>query len=365
VVREQLERRQYDVVIVGSGGAGSAAAQTAADRGARVLAVSKDPLVCSDSKIAEGIVTVRTSGTDADTEQALSSNLRLGGDDISEQTVTRAFAKDSRDAYTWLREQGIKPELNENTGQPMALPMPMGGHSLPRSIDHNNGGLDYAHACWNALLQQGGIDYLEDAWFLDVYRAENDSGNGCIQGGLIYHAAEGKLFSVKAPAVIIACGGLSTMYFPHTDTMRGNTGDSYAIAARAGAQLVDMEQVQFIPFAVAHPQSFEGLVIGEPVSAGMLGVIRDTHGKIIKSEIMVRTRAECAAAIAVAVAEGNGSEHDACFLDLTKNAKGESGVLFKQLMNDKIPGILNIVKLALGSSAAKFEQPWEVRPSAH
>ena len=84
-MREQLEQRQYDVLIVGSGGAGSAAAQTAAELGARVLVVSKDPLVCSDSKIAESIVTVRASGSDADTEQALSSNLRLGGDDISER----------------------------------------------------------------------------------------------------------------------------------------------------------------------------------------------------------------------------------------------------------------------------------------
>ena len=129
----QPERRQYDVIIVGSGGAGSAAAQTAAGQGARVLVVSKDPLVCSDSKIAEGIVTVRASGSDADTEQALSSNLRLGGDDISDLSLTRAFARDSRDAYTWLREHGIKPELDTASGQPTALPMAMGGHSLPRS----------------------------------------------------------------------------------------------------------------------------------------------------------------------------------------------------------------------------------------
>ena len=48
--------------------------------------------------------------------------------------------------------------------------------------------------------------------------------------------------------MIIAAGGLSTLFFPKTDTMRGNTGDSYAIGIRAGAHLVDMEQIQFLPF---------------------------------------------------------------------------------------------------------------------
>jgi succinate dehydrogenase/fumarate reductase flavoprotein subunit len=147
--------------------------------------------------------------------------------------------------------------------------------------------------------------------------------------------------------------------------MRGNTGDAYAIAARAGAKLVGMEQIQFIPFAVTSPPSYEGLVIGEPVSAGLLGVIRDVNGKLVKGELMVRTRAECAAAIAIAVAEGRGTPNGGCYLDLTENAKGSAGEIFKSLMNDKLGDILDIVKPALGKRAANFEEPWEVRPSAH
>lgn len=231
-----------------------------------------------------------------------------------------------------------------------------------RALRRNRAPACCSHACWNALVQKGGIDYLEDAWFLDVYKS---SSSGSVLGGLIYHAADGRFISVKAPSVVIACGGLSTMYFPHTDTMRGNTGDSYAIAARAGAQLVDMEQVQFIPFAVASPPSFEGLVIGEPVSAGLLGVIRDGQGRVIKGELMVRTRAECAAAIATAVAQGHGTANGGCYLDLTANARGRSGEIFTSLMNSKLKGIVKIVKLAYGQKAARFEEPWEVRPSAH
>ena len=86
-----------------------------------------------------------------------------------------------------------------------------------------------------------------------------------IVGGLIYDAARGVLIAVRAPSVVIAAGGLASLYFPNTDTMRGNTGDSYAVAARAGADLVDMEQVQFLPFCLASPPAYEGLCAGEPV----------------------------------------------------------------------------------------------------
>ena len=147
--------------------------------------------------------------------------------------------------------------------------------------------------------------------------------------------------------------------------MRGNTGDSYAIAARAGAQLVDMEQVQFIPFAVAAPQSYQGLVIGEPILAGALGVIRDKNGKVIQRGIMGKTRAQCAAVIARTVASGQGTENGGCYLDLTANTHGRAGKAYVDLMNNKIGSILKIVRGAMGVNAAKFQQPWEVKPSAH
>ena len=67
----ETEWRDYDVIVVGSGGAGSHAAQAAAESGARVLIVSKDPIGCSDTKISEGLATVRESGSDDDSEETL------------------------------------------------------------------------------------------------------------------------------------------------------------------------------------------------------------------------------------------------------------------------------------------------------
>lgn len=361
----KIVEKYFDVIVVGSGGAGSSAAVAARAEGRSVLLVSKDPINCSDSKISEGIITVRGSETSKDTEAELNSNIRIQGDDIGNAELAKVFAHDSKDAYEWLRRQGLKPHFDKN-GKVKTLGIAMGGHTHSRSVDHVNGGLDYAHALRQALTEnrEGSLEFMEDAWFLDLYVSES-CNRKYVQGGLIYHAADGVLVSVKAHAVVLACGGIGTLYFPHTDTMRGNTGDAYAIAARAGAKLVDMEQIQFIPFAVASPPSYQGLIVGEPVSAGALGVIRDVDGKVILSEIMARTRAECAAAIAQAVEQGKGTINGGCYLDLTDNIKGESADSFRHVMKTKAASLLKIVRLSMGSSAANFEIPWEVKPSAH
>ncbi len=361
----RLEKRVVDVLVVGTGGAGAAAASAAVAAGASVLVISKDPIVCSDSKISEGIITVRGSGDASETAQQLHDNVRVQGDDLSVPEVVQRFAQDSPLAYQWLREQGLNSPTDDNDS-PRAMGIAMGGHTQARSVDHQNGGLDYAHACWNAINHSGQINYLEDVWLLDLFSvSDNDAGRKRVGGGLLYHATTGRLLSIKASAVVLAAGGVSTLYFPNTDTMRGNTGDSYAIAARAGAQLIDMEQMQFIPFAVAQPPSYQGLVVGEPVLAGALGVIRDKDGKVIKRGVMGKTRAQCAAAIARAVANGQGTDNGACYLDLTENTIGDAGRAYRELMNEKIPGILKIVRAAMGVDAARFAEPWEVKPSAH
>lgn len=245
------------------------------------------------------------------------------------------------------------------------MPLPLGGHTKRRSVGHANNGVAFGHAGWQAVIQNNRIDYLEDAWFLDLVTTES-GGTKAIAGGLIYDASRGMLVAVRAPSVVIASGGLSTLYFPKTDTMRGNTGDSYAIAARAGADLVDMEQVQFLPFCLASPPSYEGLLCGEPVTASYLGVLRDKNGKVILDGIYLRTRAECSAAIMRAVADGNGSPNGGAYLDMTANMKQpRSGPYFYRFLETCLPSCLQNARQALGKKAGKVEEPWEVRPGAH
>ena len=363
----ETEWLSYDVIVVGSGGAGAQAASAAAELGASVLLVSKDPLGASDTKISEGLATVRESGSDDDIEEVLSENIKLAGGDLPIKKLTDTFSKYSKEAYDKYREHGLRPSINKAKNRPQSLPLAMGGHNRNRSVGHENHGVAFGHANWDAIIKEKNIDYLEDAWFLDlVVDRNNKSSNPIIIGGLIYDASKGVLLAINSPSVIIASGGLSTLFFPKTDTMRGNTGDSYAIALRAGADLVDMEQLQFLPFCLASPPSYEGLLAGEPSTASYLGVLRDKNGKIILNGVHLRTRAACSEAIMRAVEDGRGSPNGGAFLDMTANKElPKSGPYFMKYLQDSLPTAYINARQALGKEAAKVEVAWEVRPGAH
>ena len=363
----ETEWLSYDVIVVGSGGAGAQAASAAAEFGASVLLVSKDPLGASDTKISEGLATVRESGSDDDIEEVLSENIKLAGGDLPIKKLTDTFSKYSKEAYDKYREHGLRPSINKAKNRPQSLPLAMGGHNRNRSVGHENHGVAFGHANWDAIIKEKNIDYLEDAWFLDLVVDRNNKGtNPIIVGGLIYDASKGVLLAINSPSVIIASGGLSTLFFPKTDTMRGNTGDSYAIALRAGADLVDMEQLQFLPFCLASPPSYEGLLAGEPSTASYLGVLRDKNGKIILNGVHLRTRAACSEAIMRAVEDGRGSPNGGAFLDMTANKElPKSGPYFMKYLQDSLPTAYINARQALGKEAAKVEVAWEVRPGAH
>ena len=310
-------------------------------------------------------MTVREAGDDSDSQAVLAENVKMAGGDLPLPSITAAFAEDSKAAYDTYRAHGLRPAIDASGQKPQAMPLPLGGHTRRRTVGHTNNGVAFGHAGWQAVIQNQRIDYLEDAWFLELITDETGDQKK-IAGGLIYDASRGKLVAVRAPSVVMAAGGLSTIYFPKTDTMRGNTGDSYALAARAGADLVDMEQVQFLPFCLASPPSYEGLLCGEPVTASYLGVLRDKNGKIILDGVYLRTRAECSSAIMRAVEDGRGSPNGGAYLDMTGNMKlPRSGPYFYRFLETCLPSCLQNARQALGKKAGKVEEPWEVRPGAH
>ena len=365
-MRISLVWKQYDVLVVGSGGAGSNAAETASEMGASVLVVTKDPLSASDTKISEGIATVRPSGSEDDTEDTLSENLQLAGGDLPDANITSAFARDSQMAYDKVRANGLRPKISAITKNPDPLPLPMGGHTKRRSIGHKNSGVAFGHANWNSIVKDTKIDYKEDCWLVDIITGNIKDDTKSIVGALIYDAQRGELLAVVCASIVVASGGLSTIYFPKTDTMRGNTGDSYAIAARAGAELVDMEQIQFLPFCLTSPPAFEGLLGGEPVTASYLGVLRDRNKKVILDGVYLRTRAECSAAIMKAVEDGRGTKNGGAYLDMTANKRApKSGVYFMNFLKGSLPSAYNNVRQAMSKRESQCEDLWEVRPSAH
>ncbi len=364
-----IEYLDCDVLVIGSGGTGSQAVQGAAEEGLNVIVISKDPMSSSDTKICEGVITVRESGDITDTEEVLSENIKLAGADLPDNKITAAFANDSKAAYDRLRNNGLRPSINKEKNKPKTLAIAMGGHNKSRSVGHKNSGLAFGHTNWDTIIKYKNVSYYEDCWFLEVVKQEieeNNRKNIYVLGGLVYDAARGKILFIKAPSVIIASGGLSSLYFPKTDTMRGNTGDSYALGIQAGADLIDMEQIQFLPFCLASPPSYEGLLAGEPSTASFLGVLRDKNKKVILDSVYLRTRAECSEAIMRAVEDGRGSPNGGAFLDMTKNITApKSGKYFMKYLKSALPTAYNNARQALGKEAGKAEIPWEVRPSAH
>ena len=358
----KIKKLACDVIVVGSGGSGSSAAQAVAEQGLEVIVISKDPMSSSDTKICEGVMTVREAGDNSDTEQVLANNINLAGGDLPDKKITAAFARDSKNAYDRLRVNGLRPSINTDRNTPKTLAIAMGGHNKSRSVGHKNSGLSFGHVNWDTIVKFNNIKYFEDCWFLDIVK---NLSTQAVVGGLAYDACSGVLLSIKAKAVIIAAGGLSTLFFPKTDTMRGNTGDSYAIGLRAGAHMVDMEQIQFLPFCLASPPSYEGLLAGEPATGSFLGVIRDKDNKVILDSVYLRTRAECSEAIMRAVADGRGSPNGGAYLDMTANKKAKrSGKFFMEYLKTALSAYNN-ARQALGKEAGKADIPWEVRPSAH
>ena len=264
----------------------------------------------------------------------------------------------------------MRPSINFDKDKPKTLAIAMGGHNKSRSVGHKNSGLAFGHTNWDTIIKYANVKYFEDCWFLDVVKSQirktKNEFEIKVVGGIAYDACEGKLLLINAPAVILASGGLSTLYFPKTDTMRGNTGDSYAIAMRAGADLVDMEQIQFLPFCLAAPPSYEGLLAGEPATASFLGVLRDKNNKVILDSVYLRTRAQCSEAIMRAVADGRGSPNGGAYLDMTANKKApKSGKFFLEYLKNSLPSAYDNARQALGKEAGKANIPWEIRPGAH
>jgi succinate dehydrogenase/fumarate reductase flavoprotein subunit len=356
-----VEWKKYDVLVIGSGGAGSHAAHAASNKGASVLVVSKDPLGVSDTKISEGLATVRESGSNDDSVETLSENIKMAGADLSIESLTNAFSQDSKLAYDKYRENGLRPTISLKSQTPKPLPLPLGGHTRRRTVGHNNSGIAFAHANWNAIVSKGEINYKEDCWIIDIIVDKKT-----VIGAVAYDAQKGIILAIQCPSVIIAAGGLSTIYFPKTDTLRGNTGDSYALAVRAGADMVDMEQIQFLPFCLTSPPSYEGLLAGEPVTASFLGVLRDKNKNIILDSVFLRTRAQCSEAIMKSVEKGNGTINGGAFLDMSANKRApKSGPYFMEYLKTSLPSAYNNVRQALSKPASQCDELWEVRPGAH
>jgi succinate dehydrogenase/fumarate reductase flavoprotein subunit len=353
-----MELRKADVLVVGSGGAGVTAAVEAAKTGAKVLMVSKEPIGYGDTRISLGVMSMSPDVTTGDSEEQFIEDMIRGGEGLNDRKLVQALVSDALDATLTFEGFGHIFQRN-NEGILHRLAFPPGGHSASRAIASPAVGISMGHTM-RAAAARSHIEILEE-----TLCAELLVNDGEIAGATLFNKLTGESMAVLAKAVILASGGAGSLYYPHTDCMPAVVGDSYGLALGAGAELVDMEQVQFLPFGITHPSCMLGAPCGEPAMAGPFGRLLNAKGDVVLEGIMPMTRAQVARIIVEEIRRGGATEHGGLLLDLRPNIEATGGELFLMLMRKMGGPFLDIIRRAYGQKASDLEIPWDVLPTVH
>ncbi len=350
-----MESRTYDVVVVGGSGAGGTAAASAARAGARVAILSKEPMGVGNTRNAfGGFAGVSMSPGDSP-EEFMRDMLDAGGG-LGSAPLTRTFTREAREGLAIAESMGHifrRDEEGETKGGAVGR---AGGHRFNRGLSSPAQGVSVGAMLHNAVLGCG-VDILEETLAFKIL------GRGRVDGVMALRMRDGKVLALSAPSVILASGGAGWIYYPHTDCVRSTTGDGFALALEAGAELMGMEFMQFLPFAITHPASFVGVFLGEPSSTGPGGRLVNGKGEVVMTNMRSKTRSQVAAAIALEMAAGNTTEHGGILLDPTPNLETPEGR--KAWQSVKEVGLLEQARLIYGERAGRFEEPWDVAPTAH
>lgn len=341
----------FDVVCIGSGVAGMMASITAAEKGQKVGVVSKDPIGWGNTRISGGIVTTNEKNDDKLYEDILRT-----GENINQTGLVKTLINNSQTINDSLEEWGHIYLRNQRNPSEKELVKP-GGHTTARTLKSHNRGISIANSLRTKFLEKD-ITTLEEIVVCEIIVRK---GRAC--GILCYDWVNNQWIGVNAPHIILACGGGGMIYYPHSDNMRSSTGDGYALGLRAGARLIDMEQIQFIPFGILYPRGMRGLEIGDTSAAGPYGVLRNADREAVVTDLPNKTREHVARAIAVEVRKGKGSPNGGLWLDPTENRKHSDGE--KNWEHWKSIGTLNTIKMAYGTKAAQWSEPFEVSPTQH
>lgn len=346
----------YDVICLGGGGAGVATAVTAAAAGARVAILSKEPVGYGNTRLAGGNQ-VFTGLVPEDSEDAFVADLLAGGEYLNHPVLARVVAREAPDGVHMLESMGhlFKRDVAGLLSEAVAIGR--GGHSLRRAVSSPSEGNGMGQAL-RAAAACAGVDVYEETLACRLIADEQG-----VRGVVALRLPDGQVTALLAGAVVIATGGAGWLYYPHSDCHPTATGDGYALALAVGAELADMEFVQFVPFAVTHPDAMIGLALGDPADAGPEAVLRNGAGDEVLRNIGRRTRAEVSRAIAREMAAGKVTPYGGLELDVTPNLKTPEGRAVFDRVKEKF--IVMLAKAAYGPKAGRWEEPWDVCPTAH
>ena len=265
------ETHDFDVLIVGAGGAGLRAAIEARSLGLRTALVCKSLLGKAHTVMAEGGVAAALRNVyDEDNWEVHFRDTMRGGKMLNNWRMAQLHAQESPDRVRELEDWGA---LFDRTGDGLILQRDFGGHRYAR-LAHigDRTGLELIRT----LQQKAVADGIEVFMELKVLRLLHDA-DGAVSGLVGYWRPSGKFVSFTAKAVVMATGGVGKSW-TYTSNSWESTGDGHAMSLWAGADLIDMECVQFHPTGMVWPLSVRGILVTEGVR-GDGGVLRNSEGK--------------------------------------------------------------------------------------
>jgi succinate dehydrogenase / fumarate reductase flavoprotein subunit len=310
---DRFESHEYDVVVLGAGGAGLRAAIAAAAAGCSVALICKSLLGKAHTVMAEGGIAASLGNVDAaDTWQVHFADTMRGGQMINDWRMAEIFAKEVPERVYELERWGA---LFDRTPQGTISQRPFGAHTY-RRLCHvgDRTGLELIRT-----LQDRGVHSGIDV-FMEYTTTRLLTDNGRIAGLFGYKREDGRLFLFRAKAVVLATGGFGKVYKVTSNSWE-STGDGVAMAYEAGAALRDMEMVQFHPTGMLWPPGVRGILVTEAVR-GEGGLLYNAKNERFMLEYdpkkkELSSRDVVARSIYKEVQAGRGSEHGGAYLDVT------------------------------------------------
>jgi succinate dehydrogenase flavoprotein subunit len=350
-VTTKFENHEYDVLIIGAGGAGLRAAIEALAHGARVGVVCKSLLGKAHTVMAEGGLAAAMANVDkADNWQTHFRDTMRGGKLLNNWRMAQLHAQEAPDRARELEQWGA---LFDRTESGDILQRAFGGHTFKR-LCHvgDRTGLEMIRTLQDRGVQLGFDVFME----CTITRLLKDGDR--IAGAFGYWRESGRFVTFRAKSIVISTGGIGKCW-KITSNSWECTGDGMALAYEAGAELLDMEFVQFHPTGMVWPPGVQGILVTEAVR-GEGGILRNKNGerfmeKYDPKRMELSTRDVVARSIYTEVREGRGSPHGGAFLDISHKPA--------EYVKRKLPSMYHQFKELADVDITKG--PMEVGPTCH
>ncbi len=265
-----LERHDYDVVVVGAGGAGLRAAIESTERGARTAVVCKSLLGKAHTVMAEGGIAAAMGNVyPEDNWQVHFRDTMRGGKMLNHWRMAQLHAQEAPDRVRELEDWGA---LFDRTPEGLISQRDFGGHRYAR-LAHvgDRTGLELLRTLQQRAVALG-IDVYMECTVTELLTGQD----GRICGAFGYWRESGRFISWQSPSVVLATGGIGKSYKVTSNSWE-YTGDGHSLALSAGATLMNMEFVQFHPTGMVWPPSVRGILVTESVR-GDGGVLKNSAG---------------------------------------------------------------------------------------